>query len=78
MDTICLTRDDPGRAGRHLIVMGSTSTCWMIGRFHVHINIYVYKIAVYLANSLAYGLADVTKERDLILHALPLLAFFIE
>ena len=73
METICLTRDNLGRAGRHLIVMGSTLVDFMC------ISIYLYiELQRTLANLLAYDLVDVTQKRDLILHALPLLAFLIE
>jgi hypothetical protein len=47
MYTICLTRDDPGRAGKHFIFIGSKSIGWIVGRFHARINISVHKIAAH-------------------------------
>lgn len=45
----------------------------------MRVSIFLYiELQHTLANLLAYDLVDVTQERDLILHASPLLAFLIE
>ena len=50
---------------------------WLVNFMRVSIFLYI-ELQHTLANLLAYDLVDVTQERDLILHALPLLAFLIE